>query len=84
METWRAHCAEVLGRLHDRREAKVNRRRMDPKPLAVGDKVWYAPDAERNDLDSKWQGPCLVVDRHSDHSYVVQVAPNRTVEAHRS
>ena len=84
MEKWRTHCAVKLEMLHERRAGYVNRIRRDPRPLALGAKVWYASGAGRPGLDSKWQGPCVVVDRVGDHSYRVQVSEDRVVDAHMS
>lgn len=55
-------------------------------PLSVGSKVWYRPEPQpgTDKLAPKWRGPGTVTARVGAHSYVVEVVPGVSQEAHRS
>lgn len=78
--------AAMLNEIHRKQDEQVNRRRRELAPLKVGDKAWYLRPrgGADNKLDSYWIGPCVVKERRSEHSYVLEVKPGHLQEAHRS
>ena len=79
------HIADVLNALHKRQAAGVNKNRTDLKPLTSDKVVWYKrPPGTGGKLDSRWLGPCVVVGREGEYSYVVQTGQNSFIKAHRT
>ena len=78
--------AQALNALHDVKAAQVNKSRRELDPLAVGTFVWYLRPRGRpgEKLETYWLGPCPVLQRVGDHSYVVELEPGRHQHAHRS
>ena len=77
--------AATLNDLHQRNAEVVNARRKDLKPLEVGSLVWYLRPRgrHREKLETYWLGPCPVLERVGNHSYVVELEPGRRQDAHR-
>jgi hypothetical protein len=80
------HIAAVLNELHTKQAKGINARRREPPPLAPGDKVWYHPERQPGEdkLAPRWRGPCKILQRVGQHSYLVEVREGRPIEAHRS
>ena len=78
--------AAKLNEQHAKRAAAMNAKRREPPPLEVGRKVWYRPEPQpgRDKLEPTWKGPGTVRERIGAHSYVVELAPGKGQEAHRS
>lgn len=78
--------AKTLNVLHAKRADQVNAQRRELKPLPVGSLVWYLRPRGRpgEKLETYWLGPSKVLQRVSDHSYVIELEPNRHQHAHRS
>ena len=76
--------AKHLNDLHVRQSSYHNRGLLGLMPFQRWDKVWYLrpPDAG-NKLDSKWLGPCLVMEREGENSYIIQVKEGQNIKAHR-
>jgi hypothetical protein len=78
--------AKVLNELHRMKADQVNAQRRELKPLAVGSLVWYLRPRGRpgEKLETYWLGPCPVLERVGEQSYVVELEPGRRQHAHRS
>jgi hypothetical protein len=78
--------AERLNKIHEKQAQQVNAHRKDWLPLEVGSKVWYRPEKQpgTDKLAPPWVGPGVVLQRVSDHSYVVEVNPGVHQSAHRT
>lgn len=76
--------AGKLNALHQRDSARLNQERKRMPPLHRCDAVWYLrpPDAG-NKMDSRWLGPCLVLEREGESSYVIEVKEGYRTKAHR-
>ena len=83
MEKLREMVAKYLNHLHRRATDYVNRKRLDKPVFKVGEKVWYRrpPDLSAN-LQSKWMGPCKILKRVGEGSYVVEARPGAEHHAH--
>ena len=79
--------ARQLNHLHELDSEVVNKRRVAPEPFLPGEKVWYLRPrgpVTGDKLQSWWLGPCPVVSRVGQSSYVVEVRPGVHVPAHVS
>ena len=66
--------AETLNSKHKKRKLWVNKDRVQPPPLAIGDYVWYIRPPESGDkLATKWIGPAMVTAREGENSYEIEV-----------
>ena len=76
--------SKIMQEIHEKRMEQLNRRELPS--LHVGSRAWYLRPRGRpgEKLETYWIGPCKVVERRSEHSYVVEVEPGRLQEAHRS
>ena len=81
-----AKVAAALNDVHHRKAEQVNQHRRELKPLAVGCLAWYLRPRGRpgEKLETYWVGPCPVLQRVGDHSYVVELEPGRHQHCHRS
>ena len=78
--------AEIMNDIHVKRMNTINKRRRELSVLAVDDLVWYLrPRGKPGEkLETYWIGPCKVLERRSDHSYIIEIDTDRRQEAHRS
>ena len=77
--------ARVLNDLHQERAEKVNAWRRNPGALVPDQKVWWLRPRGRpgEKLETYWVGPCRVIRRVGEHSYVVETRPGHQIDAHR-
>jgi hypothetical protein len=66
--------ADTVNQLHHKKTEQLNKRRKELPPLQVGSKAWYLRPRGRpgEKLESYWLGPCRVMERRSEHGYVVE------------
>ena len=78
--------AAMMNSIHVRQAEQVNRRRRELAPFEAGDLVWYLrPRGKPGEkLETYWIGPSRVVERRSEHSYIVDIGSGSQQEAHRS
>ena len=78
--------SNVMNDEHAKRTESINKRRREPPPFKIGDKVWYHPERRpgTDKLAPLWKGPCKVTAREGQHSYVVELTPGKLQAAHRS
>ena len=83
MTSLRKFVADKLNELHKSETDRVNRTRK-PKPIfAAGDIVWFQrPKDLVAQLNSKWLGPCKVLERVGQGSYVIEIKPGVSHPAH--
>ena len=72
-----AKVANVLNDIHRKRDEQLNRRRKELPALKVGDKAWYLRPRGGADekLETYWVGPCVIKERRSEHSYILETKP---------
>ena len=71
---------QTLERKHAARADRENAKRTDPPEFHTGQKVWYLrPEKSGEKLDSRWVGPCEILQRISQHGYEVQVTDQSKV-----
>jgi hypothetical protein len=77
--------AAKLNALHNTRWSRINAKRMEPPPFAIGDLVWYRPEPQpgRDKLAPQWRRG-VVKGRVGHDSYVVEISAGVNQEAHRS
>ena len=76
--------AEQLNVLHKKQARSINSKRRIPKPLELGDKVWYRrPENTGEKTDSRWLGPARIISRKGEFSYEIQMENDR-MDAHRT
>ena len=76
--------AKLLNDIHKHKADQLNEERRVFSTFKVGDKVWYRrPPNTGHKLDSRWVGPCVVVEREGAQSYVIRVKEGSTMKAHR-
>ena len=64
--------AKHLNAIHQRKVEEVNRGRREKPVYQVGEKVWFKrPPTLAAELTSIWQGPCFVLRRVGQGSYVI-------------
>ncbi len=70
-------ATQKLNTLHQKRMEQINRDRNVPPEIKVGDVVWYHHEvrAGTRKLEEYWKGPCKVLAREEEHSYVVELTP---------
>ena len=74
MKNLHARVAKRVTALHEAEAKRYNRRRQPPQRYKVGDRVLVRlRDHERNKLDPLWTGPCLIVQRVHEDTYIVSV-----------
>ena len=79
------YVAELLNSLHRSEADSVNKKRRELKAIPIGTLVWYRrPPATGGKLDGRWLGPCEVLAREGEHSYVLRTDQNKRVKAHRT
>ena len=79
--------ARRLNALHARDSETVNKNRRPHEPFLPGEKVWYLRPrgpVTGEKMASWWLGPCPVISRVGDSSYVVEVKPGVNTTAHVS
>ena len=77
--------ARILNAKHKREAQGINRGRKDLKPLEIGRTVWYRrQEGSGTKIDTRWVGPCVIVAREGEYSYVIKTSQNATVKALRS
>ena len=79
------HVARVMSDLHAERSRQINAHRREPAPFQPGDKTWWLRPRGRpgEKLESYWVGPCRVLDRIGQHSYVIETRDGHAVNVHR-
>ncbi len=84
-ESMRLEVAERLNKLHLKRDRAENARRIPPKTLEAGIKVWYKPERKggTDKLDTSWKGPGKVLRRMGADSYIIQIKDGSGKTAHR-
>ena len=77
--------SRVLNDLHTERARQVNEDRRDLSVLVPDQKVWWLRPRGRSGekLETYWVGPCRVVQRVGEHSYVVETRLGHHVDVHR-
>ena len=77
--------ARILNAKHQKEAKQVNVGRKDLKPLQIGRVVWYRrPEGSAGKLDTRWVGPCEMITREGEFSYVIKTAQGGKTKAHRS
>ena len=78
--------AAKLNEEHRIQAETINKRRLEPPPFRVGDKVWYRPERQpgTDKLAPEWRGPAIIKERQGLRSYVVELTPGSLQPAHRS
>ena len=78
--------AVKLNEEHKTRAELINKRRVDPPPFKVGDKVWYRPERQpgTDKLAPEWRGPAIIKERVALRSYIIELTPGSLQPAHRS
>jgi hypothetical protein len=83
MEIMDSEVARILNEKHGRMAEVLNASRSEPRRFVPGDMVWWLrPPNTGGKLDTRWLGPCKVVRRTGEHSYLVQTAPNYRTAVH--
>jgi hypothetical protein len=83
MEIVDEEVARILNEKHEQQARTINVSRSEPRRFVPGDKVWWLrPPNTGGKLDTRWLGPCKVVRRVGEHSYLVQTAPNYRTAIH--
>ena len=76
--------ARVMNELHDRECAKYNQNVSDYSDLEILSKVWYRrPLGSADKLASRWLGPCIVVGKEGEYSYLIENKEDNVIKAHR-
>ena len=77
--------AQTLNDLHADRAKEVNAHRRELPALVEGQKVWWLRPRGRpgEKLETYWVGPCRVIHRAGEHSYVIETRPGHQIDAHR-
>ena len=80
-----SQVARALHGIHEQRAKQVNQRRRELAALVPRQKVWWLrPKGRTGDkLDTEWVGPCIVVQRVGEHSYVIENREGRQIDVHR-
>ena len=80
-----SQVAHALNDLHERQAKLVNKRRRELRALVPGQKIWWIrPKGRTGDkLDTEWVGPCTIVQRVGEHSYVVRTREGHQIDVHR-
>ena len=79
------YVAKLLNSLHKAQADSVNKKRRELKAIPIGTLVWYRrPPGTGGKLDGRWLGPCEVLGREGEHSYVLRTDQNKRVKAHRT
>ena len=78
--------AKILNDRHEKVAAAINRHRNLPSVFALGDLVWYLrpPSHTADKALPRWVGPCPVMERTGQRSYIVEIRPGVRQPAHRS
>ena len=86
MEERDKRMAHKLNEEHKMRADRINKRRLEPPPLKVGEKVWYRPERQpgTDKLAPEWRGPAIIKSREGKYSYTVELTPGSLQPAHRS
>ena len=67
------YFAKLLNSLHEAQAKGVNKKRRELKAIPIGTPVWYRrPPGTGGNLDCWWLGPCAVLSREGEHSYVLR------------
>jgi len=83
MEKLREKVAKHLNHLHERAAEYINKKRQEKPIYKVEDKVWYLrPQDLSANLQSKWIGPCRILRRVGEGSYIIEVKPGIEHHAH--
>ena len=84
MELLDSGISNQLNILHKSRSDQVNKTRHHRKPFEEGDAVWYSKPKQVGGfkLDTRWYGPCKVMGRRGESSYVIEVKPGIPQEVH--
>jgi hypothetical protein len=78
--------AATMNALHAKQAEALNKRRRELCDFRPGDRVWYLrpPGRTGEKLESYWLGPCEVIERRGEASYLIQLEEKRQQEVHRS
>ena len=77
--------AKSLNEMHRKSAERINAKRKSQKPFLVGSVVWYKrQEGTGTKMDTRWVGPCEVLKREGEASYVVRTGQKSQVKAHRT
>ena len=77
--------AKTLNELHQKSADQKNAKRKQQKPLLLNTIVWYKrQEGTATKMDTRWVGPCEVIKREGEDSYVVRTGQNTQIKAHRT
>ena len=78
--------ARIMNDRHEKIAAAINRHRSEPSEFALGDLVWYLrpPSHTADKALPRWVGPCPVLERAGQRSYIIEIRPGIKQPAHRS
>ena len=68
-----AHVAGLNSDVMQARYCKYANKHTRPKQFEVGDKCVVLEETSTNKIKSEWKGPCVIVDRVSNNSYMVDI-----------
>jgi len=77
--------ARKLNEVHDREAATANLKRKAHEPFQIGDKVWYLRPrgpVTGEKMETWWVGPCPILARTSESTYVIEVRPTVQQSVH--
>ena len=85
MEKIDKEVAEKLNEIHRKQAERKNRSRKDSEPFPIGRVVWYRrPENTGTKLDTRWVGPCVIMAREGEFSYIIKTNDNSKIKAHRT
>ena len=77
--------ARLLNSLHKAQAESVNKKVRELKANPIGTLFWHhRPPETRGKLDGRWLGPCEVLAREGEYSYVLRTDQRKRVKAHRT
>ena len=79
------YVAELLNSLHRCQDDSGNKKRRELKAILSGTLVCYRNSpGTGGKLDGRWLGPCEVLEREVEHSYVLRTEQNKRIKADRT